>query len=184
MRMLVAYGSDQGQTRKIAERISDVLTADGHTVDLVNTRTIPVAASIAHYNAIIVGASVHASKFQGYVIDFVSTHRHQLQRLPSALFSVSLWAAHPDARERARLDPIIENFLDEMDWRPDKIASFAGAIPRTRGGSWLMRRVFWRGLRSDGVATDTAAHEYTNWTNVERFAHGVAALAEAQLAAA
>ncbi|MEV7134116.1 flavodoxin domain-containing protein [Arthrobacter sp. NPDC093128] len=64
------YGNTEGQTAKIAEYMSDVVRAHGHSADAADIKqagdSIPDG-----YDAVIVGASVHMGKHEDYVRDFV-----------------------------------------------------------------------------------------------------------------
>ena len=57
-RILLVYGTRQSHTADIATRIANKIPGAGHQVDLRNLRTAP--ASAAGYDAVVVGASVHA----------------------------------------------------------------------------------------------------------------------------
>jgi menaquinone-dependent protoporphyrinogen oxidase len=171
MKWLIVYGTDQGQSAKIAGRIKQVLRNHGDSVEMFDGRSISADTTLARYEAVIIGASVHSSQFQPYMRRFVKKHRAELQRIPAAFFSVSLLEAHPDPTQHARLMPVINGFLSETGWQPDKIASFAGAIPRAHSGSWFTRRLVWRGFKRDGAATNTSTYEYTDWDAVARFAN-------------
>jgi len=128
-RILIAYGTMEGQTAKIAECIADVIRAHGLDADAVDIKesqsTIPET-----YDGVIVGSSIHMGKHDKHVVNFVKANRDTLQRLPSAFFSVSL-AVHGDAAEA---EGYVERFEQETGWRPGRIALFAGALLYTHYG--------------------------------------------------
>lgn len=167
MKYLIVYGSNHGQTARIAERIARMLEDRGHDVDLFDGRDVPAGVAPDAYAGVIVGGSVHAGKFQGYIVDFVEAHRDQLWRVPSAFVAVSLAEAYPDVKRRELAMTQIDRFIGESGWRPDKVLSVAGAIPHSCL-SWIMRRIIYRSL-DDGVRTEIADHEYTDWEAVTRF---------------
>ena len=87
-KILIAYGTSEGQTAKIAQQLAGFIRAQGHdafTGDIARGAPAP-----AGYQAVIVGASVHKGKHQRWVVDYVRRNRPALERLPSAFFSVSL----------------------------------------------------------------------------------------------
>jgi menaquinone-dependent protoporphyrinogen oxidase len=57
-RLLIAYGTTDGQTSKICDFLADEATRLGTEVDLVRGGTRPVYPGA--YDAVIVAASVHA----------------------------------------------------------------------------------------------------------------------------
>lgn len=102
-RVLIPYGTTEGQTAKIADVIADVIRDRGHTADAVDING-PSNKAPAGYDAVIVGASIHMGKHDKHVVEFVQKNHDTLDQLPSAFFSVSL-AAHggaDDARAQAR----------------------------------------------------------------------------------
>ena len=84
--ILVAYGTTEGQTRKIAEFIAERLRIRGHRVDLVDTAT-PAAQQLgASYQAAIVGGSLHQQRHQRSLEHFLKDNRVWLDAMPLALF--------------------------------------------------------------------------------------------------
>ena len=71
-RILVFYGSTQGQTAKIAEVLAAQMRARGTDVDLVDAAAHSPAPD--DYAAVVVAASVHAGGYQRPVRRWVRTH--------------------------------------------------------------------------------------------------------------
>ncbi|MCI0143999.1 flavodoxin domain-containing protein [Arthrobacter bambusae] len=161
----IAYGTVEGQTAQIAEYIADVARGHGHEAQTADIKdagdTLPDG-----YDAVIVGASVHVGKHEGYVRDFVRNHTAALQRLPSAFFSVSL-AAQGDEESA---EGYVERFEDETGWRPAHVGLFSGALLYTHYG-FLKRAVMKKITRDKGsVDLDTSRdYVYTEWDGVRRF---------------
>ena len=110
--ILVAYGTTEGQTRKIAEFIAERLRIRGHRVDLVDTAT-PAAQQLgASYQAAIVGGSLHQQRHQRSLEHFLKDNRVWLDAMPLALFSVSLAAALDDMDDR--LDALHKEFIQSI----------------------------------------------------------------------
>ena len=124
-KILIAYGTSEGQTAKIAQQLAGFIQAQGHdafTGDIARGAPAP-----AGYQAVIVGASVHKGKHQRWVVDYVRRNRPALERLPSAFFSVSL--AIQDGSEKGRLEAegYVETFVNETSWYPEKVGSVRGS---------------------------------------------------------
>lgn len=170
-RILVLYATSYGQTRKIAQRVADLLTGAGCEVSLVNVRE-PVAHGVRpeDYDGVVVGGSIIARGLQPAVVQFVRQHRKVLDRIPSAFFQVSASAGSAKTEGRAAAQQILDRFLQASGWHPDVATSMAGAINYTKYNlflRWFMRRA----SRLEGGSTDTSRdHEYTDWTQVEEFA--------------
>ncbi len=176
--ILIIYGTTEGHTAKIASRLAETISAKGYEVDVFDSRQMPGDISLGSYAAALIGASMHAKGFQQSVREFVQQHHAALKRMPSAFFSVSLTEAYPPGEhlpERAALQEHIERFLDDTDWEPQAIASFAGALSYSRYG-FFKRRVMRSIARKAGQPTDTSRdYEYTDWEAVARFAEQFAA---------
>lgn len=73
----IAYGSVEGQTAHIAEYIADVIRAHGHHAETADLKHAPDSIPDGQ-DAVIVAASVHVGKHEGYVADFVRKNRSEL----------------------------------------------------------------------------------------------------------
>ena len=166
-KILIPYGTAEGQTAKIAEFIADVIRGHGDEVEAVDIREVRDATPVG-YDGVIVGASIHMGKHDRHVVDFVRKNHDMLERLPSAFFSVSL-AAHGDAEEA---EDYVEQFEQETGWRPAKIALFGGALLYTHYG-FVKRHMMKRIARDKPghLGTDISRdYVYTEWDGVKRFA--------------
>ena len=146
-RILIVYGTTEGQTRKIAQRIAEVAQAGGHRAQTVDSVTVSGPLTAGEHDAVLVGASLHRGRYQSSVERFVRTNLALLNRRPSAFFGVSLVAASRDPKHANEADKLIERFLAETGWRPARSASLAGALPYSRYGFFkrlLMRLIVWR----------------------------------------
>jgi menaquinone-dependent protoporphyrinogen oxidase len=170
IRVLIAYGTIEGHTARIAEYLAEVIRAHGqeaHPVDIKRARALVPDG----YDAVIVGASVHLGKHEQWVRDFVRKNRDALERLPSAFYSVSL-AAHDDTEKaRQEVADCIDRFVQQTGWRPGRVGRFAGALLYSRYGfftRWIMKKI----ARDKGSPdTDTSRdYVYTDWDGVKRFA--------------
>ena len=166
-KILIGYGTTEGQTARIAEYIADVIRGQGHeaqVLDLKRSKDVPLDRT----DAVVIGGSIHMGKHEDSVGDFVRKNRGALERLPSAFFSVSL-AAHGDM-ENARA--YVENFEQQTGWRPTQVGYFGGALLYRQYG--LLKRLMMKKIVRDkpgNLSLDTSRdHEYTEWDDVRRFA--------------
>jgi menaquinone-dependent protoporphyrinogen oxidase len=170
MRILIAYGSSEGHTARIAEYVANLIRSHGCEADTTDVRCYHTPA-LDGYDAVIVGASIHRGKHQRCVRDFVMENRDALERLPSAFFSVSL-AAHDETRAaRKEVLGYLAEFAQQTGWRPGKVGVFPGALLYTQYGffkRWIMRKIA-RDKGSPDVDT-SRDYVYTDWESVKRFA--------------
>lgn len=162
-RILIAYASLEGQAARIAGVVGERLRARGHAVDL---RDAAASVEAGACDALIVGASVHYGSHPRWLRAALRGRRDALAARPGAFFSVSL-----SANEQYAVD-----FLRRVDWRPQLVASFAGALKYSRYG-WFKRRLVQVFARMGGHSTDASRdHDYTDWAAVGRFADDFAGL--------
>lgn len=165
--VLIAYGTTEGQTAKIADVIAEVLRERGHEVDPVDVKTLDQSIPAGHA-AVIVGASIHMGKHDKHVVELVQKNLDTLARVPTAFFSVSL-AAHGDAEEA---EGYVDQFEQQTGWHPDKVALFGGALLYTQYG--FFKRHLMKKIASDkpgDLGLDLSRdYVYTEWDAVKRFA--------------
>ena len=87
-RMLVLYGTTDGQTRKIARRLGETLRECGAEVDVADAAGRMPAPDPDAYDAVVVAASVHAGGYQRPVRRWARAHAAALGRRPTAFVSV------------------------------------------------------------------------------------------------
>ncbi len=169
MNILIIYGTTEGQTRKIATFISEVIQKAGHLVTLMDSTMEPPAPTA--FDAVILGASIHVGKHQSAITHYAKQHHLTLNKKNTAFFSVSLTYAGDEPESLKELEKIIYDFLEETGWEPLIIQKVAGALKYTEYDffkKFIMRLISKRA----GGDTDTSQdYEYTNWDEVENFVH-------------
>jgi menaquinone-dependent protoporphyrinogen oxidase len=169
-KILIPYGTSEGHTARIAGCIADAIRGEGYEAFPLEIKRSGAPAPEG-YDAVIVGASVHAGRHQTGVRKFARKHRAALERVPSAFFSVSLAAADSISKGSEEANGYIEQFVRQTGWRPGKVGRFAGALLYTRYGfvmRWLMKRIT---IAKGSPDTDTSRdYVYTDWDRVRRFA--------------
>jgi menaquinone-dependent protoporphyrinogen oxidase len=166
-RLLIAYGTTDGQTAKICDFLADEAKRLGTEVDLVQVGTRSVFPGA--YDAVIVAASVYAQGHQRSVIRWAGEYAAELATVPNAFISVCLGVLQKDPQVRRDLDRIQERFVERTGWRPDQVKEVAGALKYTRYG-WLKRMAMRYIAGRPGGSTDTSRdHEYTDWADLRQF---------------
>jgi menaquinone-dependent protoporphyrinogen oxidase len=174
---LVLYATREGHTRRIAEYVAAALRTHDLVTHLVNAANIREGFSPAEYSTAILIASVHRSRHEREMIQYVKRHLGELERIPSAFLSVSLSAAGAEntsapaqrrAQASADVRKMIDAFLAETGWRPTFVKAVAGALTYSKY-NFLMRFVMKRIARAAGGDTDTSRdYEYTDWKALDR----------------
>jgi menaquinone-dependent protoporphyrinogen oxidase len=177
--ILVAYGSTEGQARKVAEFIAERVRRRGHRVDLVDAAT-PAAQQVVvpTYLAAFVGGSVHQHRHQSALAHFIKDNRAWLDVMPVALFSVSLAAAMDDMDSRLEARRMLDEFANDCGLKPMAVRCVAGALKFTQY-DYLKRQLMRLIARQRGQSTDTSKDiECTDWSDIEVFVDEFLAAAE------
>lgn len=170
--VLVVYASQNGQTRKIAERIATGLRVRRHLVELLDAERLPEGLDLSRFQAVFVGSPIIASGYMRPIVRFVQEYRAALQRIPTLFFSVGLALLSKVSDGRAQTMEIVDKFIARTGWRPRRIELVAGALPYTRY-NFLIRFLMRRISGKEGGETDTSRdYEYTDFDAVDRFAAG------------
>ena len=183
MRTALFYATREGHTRRVVERIAADIRAGGADVDVIDLRHRS-HVDMTRYTSACVAAPVHLGRHERTAVDFVKTHRAELEALSAAFISVSLSEAgvedtrRPETVRRqsaADVQRVIDEFVRQTGWRPARVFPVAGALAFTRYNP-LVRFVMKQIARKTGSPTDTSRdHELTDWAAVDRFAGELAA---------
>ncbi|MBV0903169.1 flavodoxin domain-containing protein [Haloarcula salina] len=182
--ILVCYGTGEGQTAKVADRIAEVIDERGHSVTTVDAADPPADLAVGQFDAVAVGASIHMGAHQDSVREFVTEYRAALSDRPTAFFQLSMSSATDDEERRAEAAGYVESFLDSTGWHPDRIGLFGGALRYSEYG--FLKRLIMKRIAAEAtgdVDTDRD-YEYTDWHEVEAFAADFAAFVEGRLGVA
>lgn len=168
VKILIAYDTTEGQTRKVAQHVADVIARSGQEVEVIEIRRPPMGFTLDRFDAIVIGASIHLGKHSRQLSQFVGRHIARLNAVPSAFFSVSLSAAGSE-KERADASRFVDEFLAESGWNPAVKTTIAGGL-RYREYNFLKRWMMKKIAKQGGKDTDTSRnHEYTDWNAVNQF---------------
>jgi menaquinone-dependent protoporphyrinogen oxidase len=178
--ILVLFHTSEGQTARIADHIGAVLRDLGDDVEVHDVAGAPAPE---RFDGVIVGDSIHAAHHSKALTRYLEDHVAVLNKLPAALFQVSLTSANPDAEHTATAEGLVHELLERTHFDPDLVGLFAGALVYTKYG-WFKRQVMRALTRREGGDTDTSRdYDYTDWQAVEQFAQDVHKLVEANVAA-
>ena len=162
MKILIVYGTTEGQTRKVARYAFDWLAGEGHAAELIGAED---AAGLdpSGFSAAILAGSVHAGRYQAALGDYASEAADALRGIPTLFISVSLTAAGEDEEDWKGLRDCVARFCEQTGWTPDRVEHVAGAFRFSEYDffkSWAMR---WIAAEKDESVTPGKDKEYTDW---------------------
>jgi menaquinone-dependent protoporphyrinogen oxidase len=173
MRILIAYGTSEGQTRKIANKVAARMHELGHDAHLFDTASLE-ETDVGSYDKVIVAGSVHQQRHQQSVEVFVMASSAELQGRPTLLLSVSLSAAFPDGISEAQ--SYVDEFLVSTGWKPTESLLVAGALRYDEYDYFKAQIIEHVVLKCREVAAAKGDYEFTDWDaifrTVESFVRG------------
>jgi len=169
MRILVAYGSEYGATKGIAERIGKRLRAAGHQVEV---RPAKLAGVLVGYDAFIVGSAVYFGRWMKEAREFVRRKRLILASHPLWLFSSGPLRTETTDSQGRELTAVSEpkeiaEFRESVKPRDHRV--FFGALDRSE-----------LGLRDRAIAKLPAGRkplpegDFRDWQDIEAWAESIA----------
>jgi menaquinone-dependent protoporphyrinogen oxidase len=172
----VYYATRDGQSRRIAERISLRLAESGIAappLDLAVSRLVP--ADLAAASVVVLVAAVRYGRHLPDADRFLATYRSLNSPPPLAFASVNLTARKP-GKTTAINNPYLRKAIERHRLTPALAAAFAGKLDYRRYG-WMDRQVIrFIMLLTRGPTDPDACVEYTSWPAVDEFAARIADL--------
>ena len=126
-RVLVAYATRCGSTLEVAQTVAQDLRGRGYAADV---RAADKVSGLSGYEAVVLGSAVRFGRWLPEAVEFVRRRQAELQRLPTAFFTVhgqNLGADEVSRKNRlAYIDPV------RAMLRPGVEAFFAGKLDSSR----------------------------------------------------
>ena len=147
MKIFIGYATTDGQTSRIAQRITARLMAAGADVTIADVGALPDGFDLAAFDAVALGGSLHAQGYQRRLTRFVRRNLETLRARPSAFFSVCLAIRSRFEKDRAEAQAIPERWLIRAGWAPTLVEVIAGAALFTHYGlltRWVMKKIWER----------------------------------------
>ncbi|QYK04518.1 menaquinone-dependent protoporphyrinogen IX dehydrogenase [Shewanella zhangzhouensis] len=169
---LILFSTVHGQTRKICDRIAEVMRGLDHEVTLMPLEQAP---SLEGFDKVVLGASIRHGKHNSAVYQFIEQNLDALRSRAGAFFSVSL-VARKQAKNTAATNPYMQDFLAKSPWRPELLEVFGGNL-HYQGYSAMdrniIRFIMWL---TKGPTDPNTKVEYTDWQKVDRFSREIASM--------
>ncbi|MCW3127273.1 MAG: hemG [Bacteroidetes bacterium] len=167
MKLLIVYGTTEGQTRKIAEFLKSEAQKTGTEATLCDATT--EQADPDHYDAVILASSIHMGRYQASISHYIRNYVDVLNNKPSAFLSISLTAAGNDPDSWMELMDITNKFLSWSGWKPSMVEQVAGALRFVRYDffkAFIMRQI---AKKAGEHVSGKEDKEYTDWTKLSVF---------------
>ena len=170
-KILILYSTTDGHTKKICERLQQVIEQQAHQVTVVSVQYEPLV-DLKAFDKIVIGASIRYGKHSPLIYQFIKRHAQLLDARPNAFFTVNIVARKPE-KNRPETNPYMRQFLTKTSWRPRELAVFAGKINYPLYGfmdRFMIRLIM---FMTKGPTDPKAVIEFTDWQQVETFGRRV-----------
>lgn len=167
MKVLVVYGTTEGHTRKIVERLTARMRSHDAEVEVHDSTALPQSLDIAPSDAVVLAGSVHHGRHQAALIHFIKANSDALNKKPTALVSVSFSAMEDDPSDA---QGYVDLLVEETGWQPSETFLIAGALLYTEYDfmkRWMIKLI----MAQHGQPSDTTRdYEFTDWPAADAFA--------------
>lgn len=166
MKLLIIYGTTEGQTRKISTFLCKKAKERGHTVsmhDATNSALSPFG-----FDAVIIAAPIHNDRYHTAIEHYITEQAKILNNEVSVLLSVSLTAAGAEPELWLELKKDTQKLIDHSHWNPSFIEYVAGAIQYSKYNYFKKFMIHSLAKRYNGQNDHERDQEYTDWGQVER----------------
>ena len=166
-KILIIFSTTDGHTRKICLRLQEVIENQGYQVTVISVDDVS-GIDLNTYDKIVIGASIRYGKHSPKIYGFIKENTRILDAKSNAFFTVNVVARKPE-KNTPETNPYLIKFLKQIEWRPKKLAVFAGKIDYQKYSSldrFMIRLIMWM---TKGPTDPKANIEFTNWKQVEEF---------------
>ena len=166
-KILILYSSTDGHTRKIGDRLQQVIEQQGHQVTLVSIDD-ESRVDLQSFDKIVIGASIRYGKHSPKITGFINRNKSLLDSKPNAFFSVNIVARKPEKRQ-PDTNPYLRKFLKLITWQPRELAVFAGKLEYPKYSFFDCSMIRLIMFITKGPTDPKAVIEFTDWQQVEFF---------------
>lgn len=160
------YSSVDGHTLKICNKLVEHFHKNNQNLDLYSINDFNEVLS--NYDKLIIGSSIRYGNHNKEIIDFIKTHRNELDTIKTAFFSVNL-VARKEEKCTPETNPYVIKFFKNIDWNPNIVEVFAGKLDYKKYSFFDRIMIQFIMRITKGPTNTNAKIEYTNWDRVYDF---------------
>lgn len=161
--ILITYATRSGSTLEVADVIGEVLTGRDFLVDV---KPVNEKLSTIGYGAIVMGSTIHMGAWLPEMIQYIRENKMQLNKIPTAIFTVHILNTGSDANSRAAREAYIAPIREMIN--PVHEAFFAGKVD-------LSTLSFIDSVSARAIQPKIAANsgDFRDWSQICRWAETI-----------
>jgi menaquinone-dependent protoporphyrinogen oxidase len=159
----ILYSSIDGQTLKICNFIVDKLQQNNQNVALYSIDNFD--SQISNFKTFVIAASIRYGVHNKKIIDFINTHKKELDAIKTVFISVNL-VARKSEKNTPETNPYVVKFFKTINWKPTFVEVLAGKLDYKKYPFWdriMIQFIMWM---TKGPTDKNTKIEYTNWDKV------------------
>lgn len=171
-KILIAFVTRDGHTRKIARRMAAAMDEDDVGVEAVvsGLDRVPDPLDVEGFDGVVLAGPVRFGRHPREMRRYAADNRDALERLPAAFVSVSGAAGSADPEGLDEAEGYVQRFIERTGWTPDRTSCVGGAMAYTKYSPLVRLVVKAASARAGGPVDTSRDHEFTDWKAVDGFA--------------
>jgi len=169
-KMGILYATVDGHTLKISNKLKEQLLLNKQDIELFSIDEFN--GKVSDYDKFIIGSSIRYGLHHKKIIEFIKTHKTELDEVKTAFFSVNLVARKPE-KNKPDTNPYVIKFFKTIDWKPTIVEVFAGMLDYKKYKPFdriMIQFIMWM---TKGPTDRNTVIEYTNWDKVKEFGNAL-----------
>jgi menaquinone-dependent protoporphyrinogen oxidase len=166
----ILYATVDGHTLKISNILKAQLLLNKQDIELFSIDEFD--GKVSDYDKFIIGSSIRYGLHHKKIIEFIKTHKAELDEVKTAFFSVNLVARKPE-KNKPDTNPYVIKFFKTIDWKPTVVEVFAGMLDYKKYKPFdriMIQFIMWM---TKGPTDRNTVIEYTNWDKVKEFGNAL-----------
>ena len=167
-KILVTYGTRYGSTKEIAQRVGEILTEEGNSVDV---KRASKSVGVDGYDMIVIGSGIQAGGWQKDAKNFIRLNSAALKWKKTALF-VSCGDANEPEKHDESYKKYLVDIAEKNGLSPVTYGFFGGTFDFT-GKKGFMYNMFMKMVKGDfekkGIKTE-GVYDFRDWNKITEWA--------------
>ena len=175
-KFLITYATWTGATKEVAQFMAEKMRARSVLVDVISADSV---TSLDHYDCVIAGSSIHASRTVKNFDKFLNKFKNEILEKPHAFFVVCANMNQETETTRNETLGWLNKTLEKIgQFSPISVGLFAGAVitdsQEFHSQNFLIKRIIM--AMQVKMTEDFGKSDFRNWENISDWANELVSL--------